>query len=234
MNLDLHSDLSIHRTTLGRERAPLLVIDHFIADAEQLVEHAAAQTFTERSRYYPGIRANAPLDYETLVLTKLESALRECLDAPGGGSLRFAMCQYSLVTTPANRLAPPQRIPHVDSLSKHGLATIHYLFKANLGGTAFYRHRSTGFEYVDEARNATYVTALQNDFGQPVAIAPGYINGDTRQFEQINAQSAVFNRMLVYRRNSLHSGCIDPAFIPDPNPATGRLSINSFIDFVPQ
>jgi hypothetical protein len=38
------------------------------------------------------------------------------------------------------------------------------------------------------------------------------------------------NVVLVYRRNSLHSGCIDPAFVPDANPRTGRLSINSFID----
>jgi hypothetical protein len=38
--------------------------------------------------------------------------------------------------------------------------------------------------------------------------------------------------MLVYKRNSLHSGSIPPDFVPDPNPATGRLSINSFIDAI--
>jgi hypothetical protein len=37
--------------------------------------------------------------------------------------------------------------------------------------------------------------------------------------------------MLIYRRNSLHSGAIGKDFIPDRNPATGRLSINCFIDF---
>ena len=60
---------------------------------------------------------------------------------------------------------------------------------------------------------------------------PGYINGDTALFEQIAKQDGLFNRMLVYRRNSLHSGCIAPDFVPDPNPLTGRLSINSFIDW---
>jgi hypothetical protein len=39
--------------------------------------------------------------------------------------------------------------------------------------------------------------------------------------------------MLVYRRNSLHSGCIETGFVPDTNPSTGRLSINSFIDWAP-
>ena len=54
--------------------------------------------------------------------------------------------------------------------------------------------------------------------------------GGTAPFEQINKQDGIFNRILIYRRNILHSGCIDKDFIPDPNPLTGRLSINSFID----
>ena len=68
--------------------------------------------------------------------------------------------------------------------------------------------------------------------GRLAPEAAGYINGDTALFEQIAKEDGVFNRMLVYRRNSLHSGCIDKNFAPDPNPATGRLSINSFMDLV--
>jgi hypothetical protein len=60
--------------------------------------------------------------------------------------------------------------------------------------------------------------------------AAEYINGDTRIFEQIARAEGVFNRMLIYRRNSLHSGAIERTFVPDANPRTGRLSINSFID----
>jgi hypothetical protein len=142
------------------------------------------------------------------------------------------MCQYSIVTTPPQQLSPPQRIPHVDSLSKYGLATIHYLFKGALGGTAFYRHRRTGFEYVDESRNADYVQCLQLEHLGREAPPAAYINGDTPLFEQIAKADGVFNRMLVYRRNSLHSGCIDTSFVPDANPRTGRLSINSFIDLI--
>ena len=233
MNLDLHTDIRIHKTTIGREQAPLLVIDNCIANPEALVEHAGAQVFAERGRYYPGIRAPAPAAYQALILTKLADVLLNCLGIPSG-ELRFSMCEYSLVTTPASELAPPQRIPHVDSLSKTGLASIHYLFKKDLGGTAFYRHRGTSFEYVDESRNATYVAALRAEFSHPDTPGPGYINGDTELFEQIGKQDAVFNRMLFYRRNSLHSGCIDRAFVPDPRPASGRLSINSFIDVTPR
>ena len=80
------------------------------------------------------------------------------------GTLTLSMCDYSLVSTPAQELAPPQRIPHVDSLAKSGLATIHYLFKANLGGTAFYRHRRTGFESIDEvAQRGVLAGAARGD-----------------------------------------------------------------------
>jgi len=232
MNLDLHPDLRLRRLEIGAERAPLLVIDNFVADAEALVADACARRFTVRSPYYPGIRAEAPTAYQQLLLTRLRSELLDCLGMPEG-MLTLSMCHYSVVTTPAKELAPLQRIPHVDSFAKAGLATIHYLFKANLGGTAFYRHRRTGFESLDEARGPAYSQALDAEYSGTAGPGPGYINGDTHQFEQIAKEDGVFNRMLVYRRNSLHSGCIDAGFVPDPNPATGRLSINSFIDWAP-
>jgi Family of unknown function (DUF6445) len=232
MNLNLHPHMRIRRLSIGAEQAPLLVIDDFVADARALVEHAASQAFVERSRYYPGIRAPAPLSYQHLLLASLREALLECLGV-SEGSLTLSMCHYSLITTPAAALAAPQRIPHVDTLTKHALASIHYLFSRDLGGTAFYRHRSTGFESIDEARNETYCRALQREIPGPEALPAGYINGDTDLYEQIARQDGVFNRMLIYRRNSLHSGCIAADFIPDPNPLTGRLSINGFIDLLP-
>jgi hypothetical protein len=232
VNLDLHPDLRLNQLAIGAERAPLFVIDNFVAKPETLVADACARPFTVRSRYFPGIRAETPPEYQQLLLTKLRSALLDCLGLPEG-TLTLSMCHYSLVTTPAEELTPPQRIPHIDSVAKSGLATIHYLFKANLGGTAFYRHRSTGFEVIDEARGAAYSRALADEHSGPAAPGPGYINGSTDLFEQIAKQDGVFNRMLVYRRNSLHSGCIEAGFVPDANPATGRLSINSFIDWAP-
>jgi Family of unknown function (DUF6445) len=229
MNLALHPDLRIRKLAIGVERAPLLVVDNFVANADELVVHAATQVFAERSRYYPGIRARAPLEYQQFLLTQIRDALLDCLEV-SSATLTLSMCHYSLVTTPAAQLAAPQRIPHIDSLAGNGLATIHYLFRTDLGGTAFYRHRRTGFEFVDEARNEIYFKALREENLSPEALGPGYINGDTALFEQIAKQDGVFNRMLVYRRNSLHSGCIARHFVPDPNPLTGRLSINSFID----
>jgi hypothetical protein len=222
----------IRKLTVGAEQAPLLVVDDFAPNADELIDYAVAQSFTVQGRYYPGIRCVAPPSYQQYLLTTLGSAMLECLGV-SRGALRLSMCHFSLVTTPADRLELLQRIPHVDSIAKNGLASIHYLFRSNLGGTAFYRHRATGFESLDESRNERYLRTLQAECRGTHAPGPGYINGDTPLYEQIGKQDGVFNRLLIYRRNVLHSGCIARDFVPEPNPRTGRLSINSFIDLLP-
>jgi hypothetical protein len=228
--VDLHPDIRIEALTFGAERAPLLVIDNFVAAPDELVRIARGEKFTEQSRYYPGLRAPAPAAYRRSFAGRLQAVLGEHFKLTGG-ELSFPLCHYSIVTTPSARLMIPQRIPHVDSLPSAGLASIHYLFRRNLGGTAFYRHRKTGFEYIDEARNEPYLRSLGDENLRLETAGGGYINGDTDLFEQIERRDGVFNRLLIYRRNSLHSGCIDESFVPDPDPSTGRLSINCFIDF---
>ena len=143
--------------------------------------------------------------------------------------MRFTACHYSLVTTPPAKLSYPQRIPHVDSVAPNELAFIHYLFKSDLGGTAFYRHRKTGFEYVDLDRMPEYLRNMEEESLGPDYPPAEYINGDTPLYEQISAHEGVFNRALFYRRNSLHSGSLARNFVADPNPRTGRLSINGFL-----
>lgn len=227
--MDIHPDIRIRTLSVGIEKAPLLVIDNLVTHADALVARATTKPFVESTRHYPGTRARAPLSYQEVIAHGLKRILMEAFGLEGR-ALRFGMCHYSLVTTPAEKLAPLQRIPHVDSLDASGLAAVHYLFRGRLGGTAFYRHRSTGFETVDESRKARYFSALEEELRGPHKPAAEYINGDTPLFEQIECQEGVFNRMLVYRRNALHSGAIPRDFVPDPNPRTGRLSINSFID----
>jgi hypothetical protein len=229
MILQLHPQLRIEKVVFGRERSTLLVIDNFVAEPERLIKKASTAQFTSGGRYYPGIRAKAPPSYEHFLATSLPPLLAEHFDFPGD-TIRLSMCHFSLVTTPAADLTPMQRIPHVDSLAREGFATVHYLFSGKLGGTAFYRHRATGFETLDEVRGPEYFNVLQAESAGPNSPGPHYINGDTPLFEQIARAEGLFNRMLVYRRNSLHSGCIDADFVPDADPRSGRLSINSFID----
>ncbi len=227
--MELSPRIRIQRLNFGRERLPLVVIDDVLDRPEELVNLAASKHYLDPTQFYPGIRAKAPLSYQELIVQKLRDTLIEHFEWQGQ-RVRFTMCHFSLVTTPPGKLVLEQRIPHVDSLAANGLASIHYLFSRDLGGTAFYRHRSTGYEYIDETRKAAYIDALKRETAGEHAPPAEYINGDTPLFEQVARQDGVFNRMLIYRRNSLHSGSIAKHFVPDPNPRTGRLSINSFID----
>lgn len=208
--------------------APLLVIDNVVADADELVELAASKLFGDVASYYPGVRAKAPLSYQQFVLTQMRGLFSETFGLQSR-TLRFTACYFSLVTTPPEKLSHLQCIPHIDSVLGTELAFIHYLFKGDHGGTAFYRHRSTGFEVITQERKLEYFETIEAERVGPDKPAVGYINGSTALYEQVRSETGVFNRMLVYRRNSLHSGSIDPQSAIDANPRTGRLSINGFM-----
>ena len=229
MLLTPHPEIRITRRTIGLEGAPLLVIDNLLSNPDRLVRKAAVSHFVRQSSMFPGIRAPAPLSYQRFLESALNPLLEECFGlAPG--RFVFPMCHYSLVTQPAEKLAFLQRVPHIDSVAANGLATVHYLFHGDWGGTAFYRHRATGFEVVDGSRRDAYFARLSEESRGADAPQPGYIGDDTALFERIAQVEPGFNRMVVYRRNSLHSGRIDNARVPPADPLAGRLSINSFID----
>jgi hypothetical protein len=223
-----HPEIRIQKLTIGREALPLAVIDHVVADPEALRALAAGKMFAGTNSYYPGIRAKAPLSYTQFILSEFAELFATHFGL-GGRSLRMTQCHFSLVTTPADKLSYLQSIPHVDAYASDELAFVHYLFHADLGGTAFYRHRSTGYEFVDQERKQRYVAAVQEEMNGPHRAPAGYISGDTPLYEQVGRQAGVFNRMVLYRRNTLHSGDLAPGFRPDPDPRTGRLSLNGFI-----
>jgi hypothetical protein len=138
-------------------------------------------------------------------------------------------CNFSLVTLRAEDTVPFQRIPHFDGTDMHRIAVLHYLCETRHGGTAFYRHRTTGFEVITPANVRTYTQALDDDIRRTGMPAAGFVNGSTALFERIAAYDAVFNRALVYRGTSLHSGSLPADFVPDANPRTGRLTLNTFL-----
>lgn len=231
MLLAPHPDLRISHHVVGRERAPLVVIDNLLADPERMLHKAASRGFEKMPTLFPGIRAPAPPSYQRFLQAMLTPLLREAF-ALEPAEFVFPMCHFSLVTQPPENLHFLQRVPHIDSVSARGLATVHYLFRESWGGTDFYRHRRSGFEYVDEGRHAAYFDCLAQEAREEQGAPAGYIDGDTPLFERIAGVEGVFNRLVVYRRNSLHSGRIGGRALTS-DPLRGRLSINSFIDLAP-
>lgn len=231
MLLAHHSGIRIAKRTIGLEGAPLLIIDNLVSDPDRLLRKAATSHFARQPSMFPGIRAPAPRSYQQFLETTLNPLLDECFGlAPG--PFVFPLCHFSLVTQPSHKLAFLQRVPHIDSARGDGLATVHYLFRGDWGGTAFYRHRQSGFEYIDEKRRADYFDCLEQQARVDEDASGGYIDEDNSLFERVEEVAGVFNRMIVYKRNSLHSGRIDNARVPPGDPLQGRLSINCFIDLV--
>lgn len=228
MTIARHPDFQLQQLTFGHEQAPLVVIDNLVANPDELVNLASAKLFGDVTSYYPGVRAKVPLTYQQFIIDNLREVCSGYFGLDAGG-LRFTACHFSLVTTPPENLTYLQRIPHVDSLFASQLAFIHYLFKAQLGGTAFYRHRTSGFESVDQARKPEYWRLVEQEQNGPDSPPAEYIDGNTPLYEQLASHEGVFNRFLLYRRNSLHSAALAKRFVPSADPRIGRLSINGFL-----
>lgn len=213
--------------TQGNEQQPVVIIDDFVAQPQRLIDDARHKAFTQMGPYYPGVRAAADASYLADTVTTLESVLRDVFEIDTGA--RLVECNYSLVTTPPENLKPIQCLPHYDTTDAGRIALLHYLCPPEAGGTAFYRHLATGYETITPERFAHYRQTLSAEAQRDGLPAQDYFSGDSHQFVQIAAYPAVFNRVLIYRGLTLHSGLIPPHHNFSDQPAAGRLTVNTFL-----
>lgn len=211
----------------GRERQPVAVVEGCLADPGALLAMAAQLRFETRGRFYPGVRAPTPASSYAALFAPLGEVLRSTFGFTRGAHVRE--CNFSLVTTPPEQLAPIQRLPHYDGVEPNVVAVLIYLCAAEHGGTAFFRHRRTGFETVTAGRFESYRASLEQEVRECGLPSSGYYSGDER-FDRIASYDAAFNRALIYRGVTLHSGCIiNPASLSS-DPRAGRLTINAFLE----
>ena len=226
--LRLHPQFKVTAVRVGIEELPVLVIDNFLSNPGILRQYAAAHSSFDRSdTFYPGCRAPIPPIYCFAVRAFLGDFIAKAFDLTGS-SVTGELSHFSLVSTPPAKLHPLQRMPHFDNTNPKQLAVLHYLCEPQQGGTSFYRHRRTRFEFIDEVRKPIYGSALSEDiasFGPP---PPRYICGDDPMYERTASFAAALNRVLIYRSVNLHSADIAPDFCFDANPRTGRLTANTF------
>lgn len=218
---------AISARRIGAERQPIAIVDGFHPDAAALRAFAVGAAFQAGRNHYPGIRASLPDDYFALVRPALLATLAGVFGHGGGVDLIDA--SYSMVTTPPGDLTPAQRLPHVDAVKPGRIALVHYLNPGGGDGTAFYRHRSTGFETIDAARSRPYLDRLNAEVNGAEAPPAGYITGSTALFAQVAQVEGRFNRAVIYRSALLHSGAIAPDARLDADPATGRLTVTAFL-----
>jgi hypothetical protein len=213
---------------MGAARSPVVVIEDCWSDARSLAELARGRSdYSARSLYYPGIRSSAPADYTQALVGQLNAIIRSTFGLRADPTITDST--FSLVATPLDKLVGFQRVPHFDSTDPNRIAVLHYLCGPEFGGTAFYRHRSSGIEVVTEENRERYIRAVNAEVKEGGMPPPGFIDGDTSLFERIARYDCVFNRVLIYRGHSLHSVNIPPDFAPTADPRRGRLTVNTFL-----
>jgi len=215
---------------VGLERQPLLIIDNVLKHPEDMVEYAAAhgdfQTPPETS-YYPGLNGVLPTQYGPALV----SALRPLLGRHFGIGQKEKLTYegfYGLSLRSGLSLNALQRIPHFDSPKPFRLAMVHYFCGPPFKGTAFYRHRTTQFETVDRHRIDLYRQTVFAELDQARPVE-GQAHTEQAFYDETDTVDARCNRLIVYRSNVLHSGCLNETPLSS-DPRSGRLTANSFVE----
>jgi len=224
---------SLRVISAGMEKTPLIIIDDFADDTARLIDFACGSVRygPDSTSAYPGVRAKLPRDYVVAVLNKIYALLFHVYNVPENLGMKPVNTVYSLISIPESELSLAQRVPHFDSNGPYYLAVLHYLNPGDFCATGLFRHRPTGFEKITEDRREEF-SKTSKAFIETHGCPPAkYINGSNDHYELYERIEYKPNRLVAYPGNLLHSGLVDPAIDINPDPRTGRLTANIFVDF---
>ncbi|MEL7283357.1 MAG: DUF6445 family protein [Pseudomonadota bacterium] len=212
--------------TIGFENTRVVQVSSFFDDPDAVIEIANQKNYTHINPHYPGIRAAVGSD--------LLSSLCQCVSQLsatqlGGQLLEWeGQAWYSIVTREPRQLTAIQRLPHFDGFDETQLAIMIYLDQTEHGGTAFYRHLSSGFERITQARYPEYKLKLEQDVQRTGLPPAAYMTDGAPLFEKVFESDATRNSMILYPGSNLHSGVIRNDRPLSSDPGLGRLTINGF------
>jgi len=212
----------------GNESLPLIVIDDFLPNPESILQLAMLANFEWKVRYYPGIQASFPFAKMQELIFPYISEIQEAFSIPV--ALKLRECGLAMVTKQPEELLPIQRVPHIDTTDPYRIAVLVYVSGTEFGGTAFFRHKKTGYESIGDSRKSNYWATLKNNIQTKGVPQAEYITKDTELFECIARVDPVPGRALIYRANALHSGVIQNAHNLSEDVRKGRLTVNAFLD----
>ncbi|MFV8782312.1 DUF6445 family protein [Microbulbifer sp. SA54] len=220
---------------VGEENHKILVIDDFLKNPGDLVAHAQKSSFAPwpmaaERKGYPGVRAAAPEGHGVLIMDRIDSLVREQYDIPPVNKLTVHQETLNLITVPEEELGPLQRAPHFDTSAPGLFAILLYLCDESHGGTAFYRHKSTGYESITPDRVEHYLDQCYVEFNK-YRRPKKYCSESDELFTRIGFVPAKFNRLVIYRGCLLHSANILTEKSINFCPLEGRLTANLFVTY---
>ena len=207
----------------------VLVLDDVLLDPDGLVDWARGQTFHPPVGFpYPGIGTGAPSGLAARFADFFAQHARSRLQARR--TLKHDV-RLSMVTTPPEQLAPCQWQCHRDQVTTDPaiafVGSVLYLFRDQaLGGTSFFTPRQSPAA-TDRMLHESLALSPA-DFGARYGLTPGYMNGGNAYFDCVARVPAAWNRMILYDAGFFHTGDIGRPDKLVADPATGRLTLNSF------
>ena len=211
----------------GIEQEPVVVLDGFADDFERLKSRALSANYAAGQAYYPGIQAGEDPNYLGVRGSELTDIFATVFGVRN--QIRIESSSYSIVTKARGELLSGQCVPHYDGPEQSLWACLHYIQGPKEAGTAFYRHRRTGFETISVDRVDAYRMALQSDVDEFGVPPNDFFYGDDDRYELIGEIQAVPDRLIIYRGNTLHSGCIPNSVNLSSDPTHARITLNSFL-----
>jgi hypothetical protein len=224
-------DAEVTVVRIGRGNIKVSVIDNVLHDPEGVAALGFAQSYSEDpSNLYPGIRVAMAESFSTAFRAWLTPILQRSGVLERDQIISGDTSSFSVVTAASQDLLPIQCIPHYDSTDPELFAAVIYLCSTRFSGTAFYRHRRTGYEEITDETVSNYRLALNSDMRIHGAPKQGYIDGDSVLFETVFSAELRFNRAIVYPARVLHAARIQPQFCPPKDQSEWRLTVTALLN----
>jgi hypothetical protein len=218
---------------VGKENIPVNIIDDFGINTADIINDACTHTQFDgvNNSYYPGIRAQLPKAYVITVLQAVYQLIAKIYKVPIHLQLKPQETYYSLITYQESDLSLVQRMPHFDTSRHYYFAVLHYLNDAPHGNTGLFRHVQTQLDRVEESNVNYYLNAAQQYIDNNGEPPQTYVTDSSEHFELYHEIEYKPNRLVIYPGHLLHSILVNCDTDIDANPATGRLTANTFIEF---
>lgn len=213
------------------------IVDNFLINPLAAREYglSRASEFVEIGGYYPGPELGVPADLMTSFDRWWRRNLCEVFGIMRGGASSAG--RYSIYTKRPHELGFRKLFPHQDvqmtdgKVNPLGIAGVLYLFDdLRLGGTSFFRRKEgASFEEISawkSERRFVEMAAKYPFYFEP----PRFMIDSNSLFERMYAVEAAFNRAVFFDRSTYHSPDVSNPELVTPDFATGRFTINLFID----
>lgn len=231
--LDVNLNFKPTIKVVGLEQTPVVVIDDFCLNIQEIQHHASQAEFSQdNNSYYPGIRSQLPNQYIVDTLKAIYQGLYKTYGIPRTYKLQPQLAYYSLITQQPETLSFLQRFPHFDTPRKGYFAVLHYINENPHGGTGFFRHKASKFERITDDCVDEYMRKCNEEIDFLGGPQAKYHTGDSDMYELYDTIDYKPNRLVIYPGNLLHSTLVNNQTDIDNNPCSGRLTANMFVEFV--